>query len=500
MNLENALKELELLQKKMYAYNAASTALYLDGETVAPKNTAEGRGVALSILAGESQKLFTAPEVGELLEFLTEKKEELTFEARRQVEELSRSYRQLSLIPADEYMEYTMLTNDASAVWHEAKEKSDFAMFCPYLEKIVEFNRKFAGYYDSTKKPYDALLNEYERGVDMEYLDGFFSALKEKLVPLIKKIGEAEKIDDSFIFKYYPVETQRVFSDYLMEVMGIDRGHCTIGETEHPFTTEFNNKDVRITTNYKEHNLVDSMFSVVHEGGHALYELGVRDDLQYTCLSSGVSMGVHESQSRFYENIIGRSRAFIEAIFPKMQELFPEQLEGVTAEQMYYAVNKVQPSLIRTEADEVTYGIHVLIRYEIEKALISGELEVKNVPEEWNRLYKEYLGVDVPDDARGCLQDGHWSGGSLGYFPSYALGSAYGAQMLKAMEKDVEIWGNVSKGDLSAVTSWLKDKIHQYGSLLEPKEVIKNACGEFDPTAYTDYLVEKYTDIYKLVW
>lgn len=500
MELHKALEELELLQKKMYAYNAASSALYLDGETVAPKNTAEGRGVALGILAGESQKLFTAPEVGELLGFLSTKKEELSFEVRRQVEELTRSYKQLSLIPADDYMEYTILTNDAGAVWHEAKEKSDFELFGPYLEKIVEFNKKFAGYYDSTKKPYDALLNEFERGVDMEYLDGFFNTVKEKLVPLIKKIGEAEEIDNSFIFKHYPVEIQRKFSDYLMEVMGIDRGHCTIGETEHPFTIEFNNKDVRITTNYKENNLVDSMFSVVHEGGHALYELGIRDDLQYTCLSNGVSMGVHESQSRFYENIIGRSRAFIEAIYPKMQEFFPEQLKGITAEQMYYAVNKVEPSLIRTEADEVTYSIHVLIRYEIEKALIAGEMEVKDLPKVWNRLYKEYLGVDVPDDARGCLQDGHWSGGSFGYFPSYALGSAYGAQMLKAMEEDVEIWEKVSAGDLSAVTEWLKEKVHQYGSLLEPKDVVKNACGEFHPIAYTDYLMKKYTDIYKLNW
>lgn len=498
MNMKEALEQLELLQKKLYAFQAADNALYLDGVTVAPRDTAEGRGVALGILAGERQKLMTDPAVGDLLDYLTEHRAELTPELRRQTEVLRRSYEQLRRIPAEEYMEYTMLTNEAGDVWHRAKEKSDFSMFCPVLEKLVHYNRKFAAYYDDAKKPYDALLNEFERGVDMEYLDAFFAQIKEKLVPLIREIGQAEPADDSFLHQHYPVEIQRKFSDYLMEVMGLDRSHCTIGETEHPFTLEFNNKDVRITTNYKEDNLVDSMYSVIHEGGHAKYELGIRDDLQYTCLSGGVSMGIHESQSRFYENIIGRSRPFVEVIFPKMQEFFPEQLKNVTAEQMYRAVNKVEPSLIRTAADELTYCLHVMVRYEIEKRLISGGLEVKEIPKVWNELYKEYLGVDVPDDRRGCLQDSHWSGGSFGYFPSYALGSAYGAQMLREMEKDIDVWGTVKKGDLEAVSHWLKEKIHQYGSLLEPADVLKNTCGEFDPSAYTDYLEKKYRELYGL--
>ena len=498
MEINKALEELALLQKKMYAYNVATSAIYLDAVTVAPKDTAEGRGVALGILAGESQKVFTAPEVGELLAFLKEHMEELEPVVARQVEVLDRDYKQLSLIPAEEYMEYAMLTNESDAVWHRAKEESNFDLFRPVLEKMVAFNTKFVGYYDSTKKPYDALLNEYERGVDMEYLDKFFGTVREKLVPLIHRISQAEQIENSFLFRYYPVEQQRKFSDYLMEVMGMDRSHSTIGETEHPFTLNFNNKDVRITTNYKENNLVDSMFSVIHEGGHGLYELGISDDLQYTCLAGGVSMGVHESQSRFYENLIGRSRPFIEAIFPKMQEFFPEQLADVTAEQMYRAVNRVEPSIIRTEADQVTYCLHVMIRYEIEKALFSGDMEVKDIPKHWNRLYKEYLGVDVPDDKHGCLQDSHWAGGMFGYFPSYALGSAYGVQMLQNMEADVDVWGDVAKGDLSKVTAWLKEKVHQYGGLKEPRDIVKNACGEFDPTVYTDYLVKKYTEIYGL--
>lgn len=498
MELKQALEELETLQKKMYAYQCASSSLYLDSVTVAPSGTAQGRGVALGILAGESHKLFANPQVGELLDFLDGRREKLTFLQRRQVEELRRRWRQMSRIPAEEYMAYAQLTNQASDVWHKAKETNDFELFRPVLEELVAFNRKFAGYYDDTKAPYDALLNEYERGVDMAYLDRFFAAIRERLVPVIRAIGEKEQPDDRFLHREYPVEQQRRFSDYLMEVLGLDRAHCAIGETEHPFTLEFNNQDVRITTHYDPHDVASSMYSVIHEGGHAKYELGIRDDVQYTCLAGGVSMGVHESQSRFYENLIGRSRPFIEAIFPKMREFFPEQLSDVTAEGFYRAVNKAQPSLIRIEADELTYCLHIMVRYEIEKQLIGGTLEVKDVPETWNRLYKEYLGVDVPDDKHGCLQDSHWSGGSFGYFPSYALGSAYGAQMLRNMEKEFDVWGPVSRGDLSQVSAWLGDKVHQYGGLLTPAEVVRNACGEFDPGIYTDYLVDKYSRLHGL--
>ena len=348
MELSQALEQLAALQTKLYAYQCASSSLYLDSVTVAPRDTAQGRGVALGVLAGEQHKLLTDPAVGQLLDFLDQHTEELSQLQRRQVEELGRNYRQLQRIPADEYMAYAQLTNQASDVWHKAKENNDFASFQPVLERLVAFNQKFAGYYDPDKVPYDALLGEYERGVDMAYLDRFFAAVREKLVPVIHAIGKKEQPDDSFLFRHYPVEAQRKFSDYLMEVLGLDRSHCAIGETEHPFTLEFNNKDVRITTNYDPDNVASSMYSVIHEGGHAKYELNIRDDVQYTCLSGGVSMGVHESQSRLYENLIGRSLPFIQAIFPRMREFFPEQLSDVTAEQFYRAVNKAQPSLIRT--------------------------------------------------------------------------------------------------------------------------------------------------------
>ncbi len=498
-SVSQAVAALKKLQSTQAAYNHAMGVLYLDATTAAPSDTWEGRGKTMEILSEITYNLTANPENGELLSYLEGHVDELDAQTKREVEVLRKGYDQINKIPAEEYIAYSVLQNDAQAVWAKAKNENDFAAFAPYLEKIVAYNKKFAGYYHADMKPYDALLNEYEEGLNMETLDAFFAQLRGVIVPLLAETQAAEPIEDAFLFKNYPVEVQRKFSDYLMEVLGMDRSHCGIAETEHPYTTNFNNKDVRITTHYHEDNLVSSMFSVIHEGGHALYELGADDCYNYTALSGGVSMGIHESQSRFYENLIGRSRAFVHAIFPKIKELFPEQMEGVDEEMFYRAINKAEPSFIRTEADELSYCLHVMVRYEIEKQMIGGTLEIKDVPAEWNRLYKEYLGVDVPSDREGCLQDSHWSGGSIGYFPSYALGSAYGPQMLKAMEKDLgDIWEDVAGGDLSRVTAWLKDHIHRHASFKKPSVLFEEVCGKFDAKFYTDYLTEKYTKLYNL--
>ena len=498
-SVNEAVAALRKYEATMAAYNHALGVLYLDATTAAPSDTWEGRGKTMEIMSEITYKLSTDPENEELLSYLEAHVDELDAQTKREVEVLRKGFDQTKKIPAEEYVAYSVLLNDAQAVWAKAKNEDDFASFAPYLEKIMDYNRKFAGYYNPDMKPYDALLNEYEEGLNMETLDVFFAQLREAIVPLIAKIQAVPQIEDSFLFKHYPVEIQRKFSDFLMEVLGMDRTHCGIAETEHPYTTNFNNKDVRITTHYHEDNLVSSMFSVIHEGGHALYELGADDKYNYTALSGGVSMGIHESQSRFYENIIGRSRAFVHAIFPKVKEFFPEQLEGVDEEMFYRAINKAEPSLVRTEADELTYALHVMVRYEIEKKVMAGELTVAEIPAEWKRLYKEYLGVDVPNDALGCLQDSHWSGGSVGYFPSYALGSAYGPQMLKKMEEDLgDIWADVAAGDLSRVTGWLQEKIHSHASFKKPGVLFEEVCGKFDATYYTDYLTAKYTELYNL--
>ena len=498
-SLDQALGALKKLQQTQAAYNHAIGVLYHDATTVAPSDTWEGRGKTMEIMSQITYDLTANPENGELLAYLEARKEELTPQQNREVEVLRKGYDQLHRIPAEEYVAYSVLLNDAQAIWEKAKNEDDFDAFALYLEKIVSYNRKFAGYYQPDMKPYDALLNEYEEGLNTETLDAFFAQLRQVIVPLLEKIQKAEQIDDSFLSQSYPIEQQKKFSDYLMEVMGLDRSHCGIAESEHPYTTNFNNKDVRITTHYHENNLHFSMYSVIHEGRHALYELGADDCYNYTALSGGVSMGIHESQSRFYENLIGRSEAFIRCIFPKVKELFPEQMKNVDAEQFYRAVNKAEASLIRTEADELTYCLHIMVRYEIEKQLISGTLDVKNVPAEWNRLYKEYLGIEVPNDREGCLQDSHWSGGAVGYFPSYALGSAYGPQILKVMEKDLgDVYEDVAKGDLSRVTGWLKEHIHRHASFIKPGELFESVCGKFDAKYYTDYLTEKYTKLYQL--
>lgn len=497
--LDQALADLKTLQQTMAAYNHAMGVIYLDATTAAPADTWEGRGKTMEILSKVVYDLTAKPENKDLYDFLLESSAELDAQTCREVEVLKKGFDQMFKIPAEEYVAYSVLLNDAQGVWHKAKLEDDFAAFAPYLEKIMDFNRKFAGYYNPDMAPYDALLNEYEEGMNTETLDVFFAQLRETIVPLIAKCQQAQQIDDSFLYKHYPVEIQRKFSDYLMEVMGIDRSHCGIAETEHPYTTNFNNKDVRITTHYHENNLVSSMFSVIHEGGHALYELGADDCYNYTALSGGVSMGIHESQSRFYENLIGRSEAFAHAIFPKAKELFPEQLAEVDETMFYRAINKAEPSLIRTEADELTYALHVMVRYEIEKQVIGGTLAVKDIPGEWKRLYKEYLGVDVPNDREGCLQDSHWSGGMVGYFPSYALGSAYGVQMLRKMEEDLgDVHTDVAKGDLSKVTGWLKEHIHRHASFKKPGTLFEEVCGKFDAKYYTDYLTEKFGKLYNL--
>ena len=497
--VDSAVQALRELEAKNSALGHAMGMLSLDASTVAPSDSGEARGRTMGILSAMEYQLIANPENINLLDYLDAHKDELEPQVAREAQLVRKSCEQISRIPAEEYTAYVVLLNEAQEVWEKAKNNDDFASFAPILEKIVEFNIKFAGYYNPELPAYDALLNEFEEGMTTEILDEFFGKLRMSLAPLIAKIGNAAPVDDSFLTRNYPIDVQRKFSDYLMDVLGTDKTHCVIGETEHPFTANFGNKDVRVTTHYYEDSLDNSMYSVIHECGHALYELGCADKYGYTAVSGGVSMGMHESQSRFYENIIGRSEEFISHIYPKVQEFFPEQLRDVTAEMFHRAVNKVTPSLIRTQADELTYCMHIMVRYEIEKQLIGGTLAVKDVPAEWKRLYKEYLGVDVPNDAKGCLQDSHWSGGMFGYFPSYALGSAYGAQMLSVMEKLLgDIWADVKNGDLSRVTGWLRENIHQHASMYRPGELFEKVCGKFDAQYYVDHLTQKYTALYNL--
>lgn len=500
MELKTAKEELKRYQEKCAALEHAMSILYYDGVTTAPRGTAENRARTLAVLSEEEYRLSTSKETGELLSFLDENKAELDEKEKREVELLVKSMNDRKKIPMDEYIAYETLLVEAEDVWHTAKEKSDFALFEPFLTKIFETNIRFAGYLAPEKKPYDYWLNEYEDGLNTEICDNFFGALKKRIVPLIEKVRSLPQVDSGVLFGDFPAEKQRELSKYLMDTMGLDPLHVGLSETEHPFTTSLGSHlDERITTHYYTDYYASSMFSVIHEGGHALYDTGSDDDLAFTVLDGGVSMGIHESQSRFYENILGRSEAFLTFLYPKLTALFPS-VGSYTPRDLFRAANRVEPSLIRTEADEVTYPLHVMIRYELEKRVMAGELAVHDLPAEWNRLYKEYLGVEVPDDKHGVLQDSHWSGGSIGYFPSYALGSAYGAQFLRKMKAEgTDPDACLRTGNFAPINEWNRSHIWRFGSLYKPGELLDRVLGEpFDPDCYLDYLEAKVKNVYGL--
>ena len=499
MTLEQALARMNELEEAQSAYGHAMGSLSVDGDTVAPKQSVIGRSKTLGYLSGVTYQLLVNDEVKEALQTILDSADKVTPAQRRRAELLKEDYDEMTRIPMDEYIAFTALSSEASAVWHEAKEKSDYPMFSPYLAKLIDYRRRFAAYKDNTKPAYDVLLDGFEKGTSTAMLDPFFATLRERLTPVILAIKEKPAPRTDFLHGDFPIWKQRLLSDRVMAMMGIDRERCGIAETEHPFTAGLNKWDVRLTTHYYVDDVSDNLYSILHEGGHALYELGVADELQFTCLSGGSSMSIHESQSRFYENYVGRSLPFCRALLPVLAELFPAEMAGVTPEMLYAAVNRAQPSLIRIQADELTYSMHVMIRYELEKLMIAGEVTVDELPKLWNDMYKQYLGVTVTNDREGVLQDSHWSGVSFGYFPSYSLGSAYGAQMLRAMEKEINPWPSVEKGDFSPVTAWLGERVHRHGRLLTPAQLLQNAIGEpFDPTCYTDYLTEKFSKLYNL--
>ncbi len=498
MELNEAREQLKELQEKLSAYDHAMSLINYDGDTAAPRGTAENRAHAQGILSEMAYILSTGQETMDLLEYLDAKKDVLSERERRQVELLLKDIRYMQKIPEDEYIAFEKAIVESQAAWHDAKEASDFASFAPHLEKMFDYTIRFARYAAPEKDPYDYWLGEYEPGINQEICDAFFDQLRARLVPLIRACGEKPPISDACLHGDFPEAQQEALAHYLMKLMGLDMDHVGLSTTEHPFTTSLGSHlDERITTHYQRDDFSASMYSVIHEGGHALYDTGSDDDLAYTALDGGVSMGIHESQSRFYENILGRSPAFIRFLFPKLQEFFPDALKNVTWQEVCRAVNRVQPSLIRTEADEVTYTLHVMIRYELEKRVMHGELKICDLPGEWNRLYQEYLGVTVPDDRRGVLQDSHWSFAAIGYFPSYALGSAYGAQLLAKMKESVDVDAALSRGDFAPINEWNRRHIWRYGALYTPKQLLSQVLGEpFDPAYYLNYLERKCLEIY----
>lgn len=495
--MTKTINQLMDLQKRMKAYIYASSIFEWDQATGASKKGVGTRAIARSILAGDIYAIQTSDEMKEVLEKLEAGKDELDEVTLAMVRECRKEYDDNTKIPKEEVMKYTEIIANAESAWEKAKAKDDFEIFKPHLQEIVSYTRRFIEYRDYSGHPYNKALDDFEPGMTVEMLDGFFEQLKETIIPLIKRIRkEGKVIKDEFLYQTFDCTKQEKLSIEILKELGFDFEGGMLKESEHPFTLDIGSDDVRLTTHYYEDDLMSALLSTIHEGGHGIYEQGVSRDYAFTVLEGGVSMAVHESQSRFFENLIGRSRNYVSYILPKIKSYFP-QLEGVSEEAFYRAINIAKPSLIRTEADELTYCLHIIIRYEIEKDLIEGAIEVEDLPKIWNEKYESYMGITPPTDGVGVLQDTHWSSGLFGYFPSYAVGTAYSSQILHAMKKDIDFDQCVAKGDFEPIVGWLKEKIHQYGGLKSPVELMKEATGEdLNPKYFTDYLEKKFGDIY----
>lgn len=494
-----AFQELEPYLEQAMAYQTALILLEWDNETLAPEAAGPYTAKVQGTLSAAYQRILTDEHVKSLIrecrqeEGLTEVQKAIVREAWEEAEELD-------CIPPEEYRAYQELTAEAARIWSKAKKNQDFDAFAPTLEKIISYQKKFASYRAGEgQKLYDVMLDHFEKGFHMEQLDQFFGELKKELVPLLHRVMESGvELPDDFLTGDYAEEKQQELAEYLAEYVGFDFTKGVMAVSAHPFTTNLHNHDVRITTHYTD-RLDSSLFSVIHESGHGIYEMGIGDDLTQTLAGQGASMGMHESQSRFFENMIGRNEAFWIPVYPKLQQLFPDQLGNVGRDQFVKAVNKVQPGLIRTEADELTYSLHVLVRYELEKQLIEEDLDVKKLPKLWADKYEEYLGIRPENAAEGVLQDIHWSQGSFGYFPSYALGSAFAAQIHAHMARVMDFDGLLAEGKLAVIREYLREHIHRYGKLKTSRELIKDMTGEdFSPKYYVEYLKEKYSRLYGL--
>ncbi len=479
--------------EKAMAIQASMVLFEWDNETLAPKEAAPYTSRVIGSLSEQYMEIMTSEDVKKLVEAcgkaggLTETEEAIVREAAEEIEKLE-------CIPPQEYREFAELTSKATRVWAEAKKEKNFKKYAPILKEIVDYQKKFASYRAKEgQKLYDVMLDSFEKGFDMENLDQFFDELKKNIVPMLHDAAErSKKVDDSFLTAEYPVQAQEEVAHFLAEYVGLDFDRGVLAVSAHPFTTNLHNHDVRITTHYGD-KIDSSIFSVIHETGHALYELGIRDDLTQTLVGQGASMGMHECQSRFFENIIGRNKAFWEPIYDTVADMFGVPLKSVSLDAFINAVNKTIPGLIRTEADELSYALHVLVRYEIEKMIIEDNVEIEKLPEIWNKKYEEYLGVRPENDAEGILQDIHWSQGSFGYFPSYALGSAFGAQLYHTMKQEMDVEELLREGRLEEIRKYLRDRIHQYGKLKNSRQILKDVTGEdFSPKYYIEYLREKY--------
>jgi carboxypeptidase Taq len=490
--------ELLRLTREFSVLASCGAVLSWDEAVTLPHGGSAWRGEQMGLLARLGHEMLTAPRIGELLQLL--QSDTLGPDQTVNVREFRRMYDRAVKIPAKLVEELATVSTNAQAVWRDARRRSDFATFKPSLEKLVGLLREKADALGWTTSRYDALLDEYEPGASSSEIVTLFAQLRSELVPLLAAIRESGKTPDRGILtRDFPIDRQRLFAESAAAAIGFDFHRGRLDESTHPFCSGIGPGDCRLTTRYNAKFFNESFFGVLHEAGHGIYEQGLLPEHAGTPLGTFCSLGIHESQSRLWENQVGRGPAFWEHFFPRAKQMFPS-LRDVGYDDWLFAVNDVQPSFIRVEADEANYNLHIILRFELEHAILAGELAVADIPEAWNRKFKEFFGIEVPNDAQGCLQDIHWSFGGLGYFPTYTLGNLYAAQFMDAARREMpEIESSFRRGDFTALKLWLNQKIHAPGMRWRANDLCERVTGS--PLTHQPlmrYLREKYSPLYSL--
>jgi len=500
--MKKSLQQLKKILGEVSDLERAANVLGWDQQTYMPPGGSEVRGHQLGTLQSVAHRKFVSDEVGELLDNLSSHAESLDPDSddARLIKVTKRIFDKKRKVPADYVGEFSRVTSRAHNAWEKAREEDDFSQFQPHLEKIVDMRRQYADFFAPYDHVYDPLLDNYEPGMKTETVQRIFEEIRPLQVDLIQAVGEQPQVDDDFLHQSFDEKKQWDFGVEVITDFGYDWNRGRQDKATHPFTTHFGVGDVRITTRIDPNFLNSGLFSTLHESGHAIYEQGVAEELERSPLGEGASLAVHESQSRMYENLIGRSYPFWSHYYPRLKEIFPSQLGNVDLDTFYKGINKVEPSLIRVEADEATYNLHIMLRLELEIALMEKEIEVEMLPEAWNARMEEYLGITPSNDREGVLQDVHWSSGYIGYFSTYALGNLISVQLWDKIEEDLPgLVDDIRAGKFAALLSWLRDHVHRHGHKFVPQEVVKRATGSrIDPEPYMQYLKSKYTEIYGL--
>lgn len=475
----------------------ASAVLQWDQETYLPPKGIDFRGQQIATLSEIAHQLFTDKTMGELLEELS-LCEDLTSSEKRNIVLSKEDYERNIKLSAAFIRQLSETVNQSYHAWAKARKENSFALFEQPLHELIQLKKQEADMLGYEQHPYNALMNDYDKGLTVSKVDSLFVELKTPLLNLLDSLKNKKSIDNSFLFQEFEKDYQWKFGLEILNRIGFDFEAGRQDISLHPFTTNFSSKDVRVTTRIDEHDFSNMTWSCLHEGGHALYEQGLPADQYGLPLGEYCSLSIHESQSRLWENCIGRGLPFWQHNFKLLTNSFPKQLKDINIEKFYKGINSVSPSLIRTEADELTYHFHVMIRYEIEKMLIEGSLPTKDIPACWNEMYQKYLGVKVPDDNRGCLQDIHWSHGSFGYFATYSLGSLYAAQLYSTIEKKYPaVSEDLTNGKINSIQDWLKKEIYCNGRYYSSEELCKKATGETLQSSYfIEYATKKFSEIY----